>query len=292
MTTGSTLPLRLLARQLRDLRAKAGVSAESARQDIGVSKQTFWRMENAMPTKLNPLFLKRLCELYEVADERRAVILTLAEESRKRGWWHTFDDAIPKTFGLFVGLEDAAHRIISFQTTLLPGLLHTREYRRALIWTEYPNMRTEDVETAVEIGARRQARLTNKSNPLTLDVFVDESTLRRVTGNTEIMADQMRRLAEVGQLPNISIRVIPGSAGTYRAVVVGAFVLLEFPPHPTAYLTEPPVVYVQGFTGDLYLERPEEIETYREVCTDLRRLSADEAESRALILEIAEEYTA
>ncbi|WSV80398.1 DUF5753 domain-containing protein [Nocardia sp. NBC_01009] len=245
-----------------------------------------------MPTKLNPLFLKRLCELYEVGDEQRAVVLTLAEESRKRGWWHTFDDAIPKTFGLFVGLEDAAHRIVSFQTTLLPGLLHTRAYRRALIWTEYPNMPTNDVEIAVEIGMRRQARLNSGSNLLTLDVYVDESALRRLTGSAELMADQMRHLADVGQLPNVSVRVIPALTGTYRAVVVGAFVLLEFPPHPTAYLTEPPVVYVQGFTGDLYLERPEEIETYREVCTDLRRLSLDEAESRALILEIAEEYAA
>ncbi|MEU6563348.1 helix-turn-helix domain-containing protein [Nocardia nova] len=292
MATGSTLPRRLLAKQLRELRAKAGVSAEVARNEIGVSKQTLWRMENGLPVKLNPLFIRRLCEIYNVAPERNRVLLTLAEEAKAKGWWHAFDDALPKAFGLFVGLEDAAHHIVSYQTTFLPGLLHTPDYRRALIWTEYPNMPTDEVEQAVEIATQRQARLSNIENPVTMEVLIDESVLRRVTGSPAVMADQLGHLAEVAELPNVSVRVVPSSAGTYRGLMVGTFVLLEFPPHPTAYLTEPPVVYVQGFTGDLYLEKPDEVALYRGACTDVKRVALGDAESRALVLELVEEYAA
>ncbi|NEW58682.1 helix-turn-helix domain-containing protein [Nocardia cyriacigeorgica] len=290
MTTGSTLPRRILARQLRALRDKSGVSAETARREIGVSKQTLWRMENGLPVKLNPLFIRRLCEIYGAPEDLTMALLALAEEAKAKGWWHAFDDAIPQSFGLFVGLEDAAHHIVSFQTTLIPGLLQTAEYRRALSWIDSPNSPTEQIETGVAIGVRRQLRLTNTRHPLALDVFIDETILRRVTGSTAIMADQLRHLEKTARLPNVSIRVIPSSVGSYRGLIVGPFVLLEFPQHPTAYLTEPPVVFVQGFTGDLYLDRPEEIERYREVCTDLKRLALDEAESRALCLELAEEF--
>ncbi len=290
MATGSTLPRRLLARQLRELRATAGVSAENARNEIGVSKQTFWRMENGLPVKLNPLFIRRLCEIYDTTPNLSKVLLTLAEECKAKGWWHGFSDALPKSFGLYVGLEDAAHRIVSYQTTFIPGLLHTAEYRRELIWTEFPNMPREDVERAVAIANQRQARLTSTDNPLTMEILLDESALRRATGNRALMSDQLRHLADVAQLPNVSIRVIPSSVGTYRGLLVGTFVMLEFPPHPTAYLTEPPVVYVEGFAGDLYLEAPEEVKLYRGASVDILRVALDATESRALVLEIAEEY--
>ncbi|MFI9407616.1 DUF5753 domain-containing protein [Nocardia sp. NPDC052316] len=292
MTTGSTLPRRLLARELRRARAAAKVSSETARNAIGVSKQTFWRMESGIPIRLNPLFVKRLCELYQVSPGLTQVLLALTEETKTKGWWHTFDESIPRDFGLFVGLEDAAHHIISYQTTFIPGMLQTDEYRRAMIWVEFPNMPSPEVETTVRIAALRRDRLHSKTNPVTLDVLIDESALRRPTGSTAVMAGQLRHLADVAQLPNVSVRVMPASAGTYQGLTVGTFVLLEFPPHPTAYLTEPPVVYVQGFTGDLYLERPEEIAAYRVVYTDLKRLALGETESRTLIREIAEEFSA
>ncbi|PXX64270.1 helix-turn-helix protein [Nocardia tenerifensis] len=290
MMTGSTLPRRLLARELRKAREAANVSAEAARTEIGVSKQTLWRMENGIPIRLNPLFVKRLCEVYAVEPELTGILMTLAEEAKSKGWWHAFDGAIPTNFGVFVGLEDAAHRIISYQTTFLPGMLQTQEYRRAMLWIEYPNSPTEDVEATINIAELRQARLRDDANPLTLDVFIDESALRRPCGGPDAMLAQLRHLAATAELPNVSVRIVPTTAGTYRALTVGTFVLLEFPPHPTGYLTEPPVVYAQGFTGDLYLERPEEISAYRKVCTDLKRLALGEAESHTLILDIAEEF--
>lgn len=292
MTTGSTLPRRLLARELRRAREAASVSAEAARSAIGVSKQTFWRMENGIPIRLNPLFIKRLCEIYNASTELTQVLLTLTEETKSKGWWHAFDSTIPKSFGLFVSLEDAAHHVVSYQTTFIPGMLQTDDYRRAMHWIEHPNAPISDVDTSIEIAARRRARLTRAANPLALEVIIDETVLRRPAGSNEVMAAQLIHLAETAQLPNVSVRIVPRSKGTYQGLMVGMFVMLEFPPHSTAYLTEPPVIYVQGFTGDLYLERPEEVSAYRIVCTDIKRVALDETDSRALILDVAEEFSA
>lgn len=292
MTTGSTLPRRLLARELRRAREAASVSAEAARSAIGVSKQTFWRMENGIPIRLNPLFIKRLCEIYQASTELTQVLLTLTEETKSKGWWHTFDNTLPKSFGLFVSLEDAAHHMVSYQTTFLPGMLQTDEYRRAMHWIEHPNTPVSEVETSIEIATRRRARLISATNPLTLEVVIDEGVLRRPAGSNEVMSEQLMHLAEAARLPNVSVRVVPVSKGVYQGLMVGTFVLLEFPTHSTSYLTEPPVIYVQGFTGDLYLERPEEISAYLIVCKDLNRLALGETDSHALILDIAREFSA
>ncbi len=283
-------PRRLLGRELRKAREKANVSVEYARAELSVSKQTFWRMENGLAIKINPLFVKRLCEIYGVPDGTTQVLLSLTEEMKAKGWWHTFDGAIPPTFGLFVGMEDAAHRVVSYQTTFMPGLLQTDDYRRAMFWAEFPNTPSDEVETTVAIAAKRRTRLVGDVHTLTLDSFIDESALRRPTGSAAVMVDQLRHIAEFSRLPNVSVRVLPTSAGMYKGLLVGSFVLLEFPPHPTAYLTEPPIVYIEGHAGDLYLEQHEEVATYRGVCTDLERLALDDAESHKLILRITEEF--
>jgi len=137
---------------------------------------------------------------------------------------------------------------------------------------------------------KRQERLTSPDSPITLNVLIDESVLRRMTGSTEVMAAQMRHLIDIGQLPNVTIRVVPSTVGTYRGLMVGSFVLMEFPPHPKADLTMPPVVYVQGLTGDLYLEKPVELDQYRGACADIERLALNEDASRSLVLDIAKEY--
>ncbi|QBS43762.1 helix-turn-helix transcriptional regulator [Nocardia sp. CS682] len=287
--TGSTLPRRMLARQLRELRENSGVSAEIARLAIGVGKQTLWRMETGQPVRLNPLFIQRLCEVYGAPEDVTTMLLGLAEESHRTGWWHAYGDAVPKQFDLFIGLEEAAKRVASYQTVLLPGLLQTDEYRRAMIWLKSPMMPTTEVERRIEMFNRRKARLTDSAEPLTLDAVVDEAALRRAIGGPAVMMGQLKYLATAGELPNVSVRVIPLSAEAYGALNVGPFVLLEFPRHPTAHLTEPPVVYIQAYTCALYLEKTDEVQQYQQAYADLQCSALDEARSRSLIHKIAKE---
>lgn len=286
----STLPRRILARLLREKREEAGISAEAARRAIGVSKQTFWRMETGQPTRINPLFISHLAQMYRLNDEDTAVLLGLAEESQAKGWWHAFGDAIPKHFDLYMGLEDAARRFNSYHTMLLPGLLQTVEYRREVIWAEFPGMATSEVELRLELHKRRLERLHSRKHPLELNVMVDESVLRRQIGSPDIMSAQLEHLMVIDRLPNVAVRVVPFAARRHKGVVTGNFVILEFPRHPTAKLTDPPVVYIQGFTGALYLDKHSEFEHFRDAYADIRRVALDETDSHELIQEIAEEW--
>lgn len=290
-TTDCNVARRMLGLTLEAMRVKQGISRETAATAIAMARSTLWKLETGQGVRLNPVLLKHLCELYEAGPQQTQVVLELIKETKAKGWWQAFaDDAIPKEFGLFVSLEDAAERITSYQTTLLPGLLHTADYRRALIWAEFPNKPTDEVERMLEVGMTRQQRLTDTEKPLSISAFVDESVLHRTTGSRSIMESQLLHLAKVGAISNVSIRVVPRSAGMYRALIVGPFVILDFPPHPKIELSMPPVAYIQGFLGDLYLEQSEEVRRYREVRTEVERLALDENDSRSLILEIAKEY--
>ncbi|WP_028479493.1 helix-turn-helix transcriptional regulator [Nocardia sp. CNY236] len=292
MATDSTIARRLLGLQLESLRERSDLTRDNAAKAIAVGRSTVWKMETGQPVRFNPVLIERLCQLYGASEKETQVVLELVKETKgARGWWQSFtDDAIPKDFGLFVRLEDAASRITSYQTTFLPGLLHTEEYKRALIWTEFPNKRTADVERMLQVGLNRRLRLTSEANPLCMNALIDESALRRTVGNCRIMAAQLNHMVEVAQLPKVSVRIVPTATGAYRPLLIGTFVLLEFPPHPTAELTMPPVVYVQGFLGDLYLEKAHEVGQYRHACVELDRLALDEADSRALIVDVAKEY--
>ncbi|GAB2693518.1 helix-turn-helix domain-containing protein [Nocardia thraciensis] len=281
---------RMLGLTLEAMRKKQGITRENAADAIAIARSTLWKIETGQHARLNPVLMKHLCELYEATPKEIQVVLELVKETRATGWWQAFsEDAIPKEFGLFVSLEDAAERITSYQTSFIPGLLHTTDYRRALSWVEFPHKPTDEHERMLEVAMKRRERLTSEEKPLALNVLIDETALRRTTGNASIMAAQLHHLAELGSLRNVSIRVVPLSAGTYRGLTIGTFVILDFPPHPKAQLAMRPVVYVQGFLGDLYLERPEEVRQYREVCAGIERLALDEADSRALILNIAKE---
>jgi DNA-binding XRE family transcriptional regulator len=286
----STIPRRLLARQLRQLRDEARITSDLARREIGVSQQTFWRMETGQPTRINRLFIEALCKLYNTDQKTTKALLALRDEAQNKSWWHTYSDAIPKEFDLFVGLEQAADSLVGYQPTLLPGLLQTTEYRQALIWVEHPSMSTEEVNRRLEVSARRQERLTAEREPARLDVIINEAVARHAVGGAAVMAAQLNHLAELGNRPNVSVRVVPIDARTHRGLFVGTFTILGFPPHRTTYLTEPPVVYLEGYTGDLYLEKEEEVTQYRKAFADIERSALDEEQSRNLFLRIAEEY--
>ncbi|MCC3329846.1 helix-turn-helix domain-containing protein [Nocardia abscessus] len=280
----------MLGRQLRALRISAGISAEYARNAIDVSKQTLWRMETGQPVRLHPLVVEGLCKLYGASEERTAILLNLVEETKRTGWWHAFDDAILEDFNLFVELEATAKRIVSYQTTLLPGLLQTDEYRRALIWVRFPAMSGPEVERKIEAFRQRKSRLDRDYDAIRYEAVIDESALRRGIGGPSVMEGQLRHLLRFDERPSVSARVVPLAAEAYAGLNVGSFVILDFPEHPISHLTEPPVVYMQGFTGDLYLEKPDEVRQHRQAYADILRSALDQEGSRALIRKIAKEY--
>ncbi|PPI99122.1 hypothetical protein C5E46_06925 [Nocardia nova] len=131
--------------------------------------------------------------------------------------------------------------------------------------------------------------MRDKTNPLTVCALIDECALRRLIGSREVIAAQLHHLVEIGRLPNVSVRVVPMQVGRHIGTIAGPFVLLEFPRHPTAKLTEPPVVYIQGFTGALYLEKPDEVRQYRNAYAEIQRAALDDGDSQNLIRTLMKE---
>ncbi|SUA80626.1 Helix-turn-helix domain [Nocardia otitidiscaviarum] len=292
MLTGSTLARRALGRELKRLREAHGMNQSAAGRVIGVSPQTIGRMEDGLPTKVSDLYMNALCDAYEATATERTTLLELAYEVRTTrksggGWWRAYVDEMRVGFDHYMSLEESARKLSIWKTAVVPGLLQTAEYRRSIEWTEHPDMPSEQVEKRIEIAMRRQNRLDESG--FAVDAILWEAVLRDQIGGPEVMADQLRRLWEVSQLPNVSVRAVPFSAPRHLGSCVGSFVLLEFPKLSASGLTGPPVVFVEEYAGDLYLEREAEVRRYRDAFAEIGRAAVDEDATRQLILSIAKE---
>ncbi|MGY1865101.1 DUF5753 domain-containing protein [Nocardia gipuzkoensis] len=172
------------------------------------------------------------------------------------------------------------------------GLLQTADYARVLIQAANPAEGRHDHDRRVELRMKRQAVVTRKHRPVTLDMVFHESVLRSTVGGAEVMAPQLRHLAEVGKLPNVTIRVLPCSAGAPVGDPVGQFAILQFDNDSKGVNVSPPVIYLETFTGCMYLEKPDDVQRYDRVHDSLRRAALDETDSRSLLRLLAKEFSA
>ncbi|BCL16135.1 helix-turn-helix domain-containing protein [Micromonospora sagamiensis] len=284
---GSTVPRRQLGRALRQLRTEAGVTLDAAAEALECSRQKVWRIESGLGS-VRSVDVRAMCQLYDANPELTGALVALASETKAKGWWHAYGDAIPDWFELYVGLEQAASRLREYGDALMPGLLQTREYARA-VYQHRAEVTDEERDRLVDVRLQRQSLLRRRlPPPPRFDVVLSEAVLLRTVGNRIIMASQLRHLLTVGQEPHISIRVLPLSVGLHRGVEAGAFVILEFPPGNRT-TPEPPVVYSESWTGALYLDRPEEFAAYGQVWSSLKELALDRGQSAELINKIAGE---
>jgi hypothetical protein len=158
-----------------------------------------------------------------------------------------------------------------------------------LIRADNPGVDDAEIERRVHVRMARQVLLTRVTAPPVLDVVLNEAVLRRPVGGSQIMVRQLERLVEVSELPTVSVRVVPFGAGLHHGALSGPFVILRFPLNGSGQETEPPTVYVEGFTGALYLDKPHEIERYTTAFTDIWESSLDETASRDLMCQVAKE---
>ncbi|WP_280256829.1 helix-turn-helix domain-containing protein [Nocardia wallacei] len=292
-TSGSTLARRALGRQMHMLRERAAVKQAEAARIIGVSAQSIGRLEDGQNTRPNDIFLNILCDSYGASDKERRTVLALAHEVRTAhkhggGWWRGYADQFIGDFDHYLALEDAASRLTTWRVTIVPGLLQTPDYRRAIAWAESPDAPTDEIEKRIEWATRRQTRLEDPN--FAVDALLSEAVLRDQAGGPAVMSDQLRHLVKLSDLPNVSIRVVPFDACSILGPYVGSFYLLEFPPLQQSKTVEPPVVYVEEYAGDLYLERSEDVDRYRRALREINRVALDQEKSRAFILAVLKEH--
>lgn len=290
VATGSTVPRRQLGRHLRDLRNRARLTVRAAAKNLEWSDAKIWRIETGQ-VSMRSHDVETMCKVYGAPDELVEGLKGLAKETKGRGWWHAYGDVIPESFDLYIGLEEAVTRLSWYESELVPGLLQTEDYARTLIRADNTGVDSGEIERRVHVRIARQTLLTRVTDPPTVDIALNEAVLRRPVGGREIMAAQLERLVEVSSLDNLSIRVVPFDTGLHHGLMSGPFVLMRFPTNGEGRDTEPPTVYMDGFTGDLYLDKPNEIERYDGAFTSIWGSALDEAGSRDLLEQAARELS-
>ncbi|MBP2188294.1 helix-turn-helix domain-containing protein [Nocardia goodfellowii] len=288
----STLPRRQLGRYLRDWRTQAGLTIAEASRLMEWGASTLQRMEKGQADRIRTIDIQELCRIYGIPDDLAEALKGLAQQAAVKSWWHAYGDLIPENFDVYVGLEASAHQLNAYQSELVLGQLQTGDYARALHRLGYPDDSEDEVERRVQLRQQRQALTTRKTAPAAVDVVLHESVLRRVVGDAKVMAAQLRHLADMSTKPNVTLRILPFAAGIPLGDATGPFTVLQFGFDSKGHPVEPPVVYVEGFTGDLYLERPADVERYLRAHECLQRASLDVQPSRNLLRQIAKEFVA
>jgi uncharacterized protein DUF5753/helix-turn-helix protein len=286
---GSTVPRRQLGRYLRGLREQARISVKLAAEQLEWSTPRIWRIETGQ-VAMRSLDVRNMCELYDAPAETTKALMGLAKETKAKGWWHAFGDVIPEGFDVYVGLEEAATSHTSYESELVPGLLQTEGYAREIINIHTPGLSEEELDGRVQLRIERQVILTRPTVPLTLCAVLSEAAIRRPTGGRKVMAHQLAHLVYMSELANVTLRVLPFAAGAHIGTLTGPFVILRFPLKGDGSETEPPVVYKDGYTGNLYLDKPKEIEQYEAAFRGIWEAALDEQASRRLIAEVAGSY--
>ncbi|MBF6513458.1 helix-turn-helix domain-containing protein [Nocardia cyriacigeorgica] len=289
-TPSSTLPRRQLGRFLRDSRDANGLTIAKAAKLVDLSSSALQRIEAGQTQKVRKQDVRALCELYDVsADEMRAAV-DLAEMARTQSWYHAYGGLYSEAYNMYVGLEASAEQQITYHEHI-PGLLQTADYARAIIGA-YPGFSSpDDVDRRVEHRLKRQAIITRKARPVRLDVLLHESALHRVVGNRRIMAAQLRHLAEISKLPNVSVQVHPFAAGLTWGMPYGMFTILMFESNSNGQPVEPPVVFLEGGpTQDVYLEKPDEVRLCSELAEAIQSAALDERQTRELIRRVTKEF--
>jgi transcriptional regulator with XRE-family HTH domain len=278
-----TVKRRRLAQELRSYREAAGLTIEQVAARLEWSAGKISKIENARVGVL-PRDVKFLLGVYgidEAAPEREA-LLTMARESRQRGWWQQYGDAIAEYFEVYVGLESAATSLATYQGEYVPGMLQTRDYARAVCRAFNAADSDDEIERRVKARIARQEGLTGPEG-LELWVVLNEAVLRRLVGSRAVMHAQLAQLVGVGEAANVTLQVLPFSAGAHP-VMDSPFALLGF-----EATGDPEIVYLEYPTGALYLERQEEVARYRRFFDELRATALSVAESRRLVTRAAEE---
>jgi transcriptional regulator with XRE-family HTH domain len=281
MHHGPAVRRRKLGEELRKLRHSAGLTSRGAGELAGWHQSKVSRIETGT-SGVKPSDVRLLLDVYEVADPQlRTLLETLAGAAGGSGspWWHAYRGLLPPEYRDFISLEAQARSVRTLETSVVPGLLQTPEYARAVTRATLEELPETTVNSLAEVRIARQAVLRRK-NPLELHVVLDEAALRRRVGGARVMRDQLRELRRAAELPHIRLQVLPFSVGAYVGLA-SSFVIFSFP--STSDLD---VVVLDHLTSSLHLERAEDLAVYGAAFTTMQTRALSAVDSLDLIASI------
>ncbi|MER5448469.1 helix-turn-helix transcriptional regulator [Streptomyces sp. NPDC002766] len=266
MQNGPAVRRRKLGAELRALRTGAGLTSGEAARLVGWHQSKVSRIETGA-SGVKPADVRLLLDAYAVADSQlRELLLVLAGSDEGVGrhhWWHAYRGILPPTYRDFISLESQASAMRTLETSVVPGLLQTPEYARAVTRAAVDGLDDERLDALVEVRLARQDVLRSDP-PLRLAAVLDEAVLHREIGGPDVMARQRERLLEAARLPQVRLQVLPFAAGAHVGVT-GPFVIFSF-----SSTSDLDVVVLDHLTSSLYLERKEDLEAYTQAFNALR----------------------
>ncbi|HLM89619.1 MAG TPA: helix-turn-helix transcriptional regulator [Streptosporangiaceae bacterium] len=280
-----TVRRRRLAAELREIREDKGKSGDVVAAALKWSPSKISRYERAR-TGLRPREVERLLDYYQITGPRRALLLGLAEDAAQKGWWEEFADSLSEDYRQFIGFEHEAASMAIWHVDVVTGLLQTEAYARHIIssYSRVEPMPPGMIGRMVKVRTRRQQVLNRED--LQLSVVLDESVLKRRIGDEPVMYEQLQRLLQEGDRPNLTLRILPLNA--QHTVFGESFVIFGFKDDSDAIVRD--MVITEQLRSSVTLEGERETYLHRIAFQALWEASLDPATSRALILETAESY--
>jgi transcriptional regulator with XRE-family HTH domain len=283
-----TVRRRRLAAELRRLRERAGMTGDQVAERVGWSASKLSRIENAH-TVPGDAEIRQLLDLYDVEGHYADELFALAQEAAGRGWWETYSPTLPPDYAWLIGLEAEAQAALSWEPLIVPGLLQTGDYAR-----EVTNGYLERIDPVPPSETRRRVearlarqRVLTRDNPLQLSVVLDQSVLHRRFGDRSVMRSQIKRLLDLSERDNISLRIL--QLDGRHPIGTGAFALLQFGEvHDVTYQD---VVYIENLTGGRYVEEEDEVFRYKRAFDRLSDLAVDEQKSREILVAARDTWT-
>ena len=268
---------RRLRTELRKRREELKLTQEQVATAMYWSLSKMIRIEQEK-NSISPNDLKALMQLYEITDaEKKAELIGLAREARKQGWWRGFSEDAPKELLELIDYESAASSVRQFETMFVPGILQTKEYARAVLQNFYEEKPAAEL---AELRTRREDLLTRPGAPQFLFIL-DEPVIQRLAGGPSVMRPQLHRLVDVAELPNVTIQVVPFSAGLHPGTK-GPFEIIQFADAADEY-----VVFLETPRGDNITDAPEDIASYLAAFERIGEISLNPDESVSRINEVA-----
>jgi transcriptional regulator with XRE-family HTH domain len=261
------------------MRESAGVTIDTVADRLECSSSKISRIETGH-IGVSPRDVRDMLEVYGVDGATAEDLVQVARDARQKGWWQTYGAVLT---GAYVGLEAAASRIRTYEAQLVPGLLQSADYARAVITAARPDITIELLDKRIEVREIRQS-LLHQDDPLDFWVILDEAAFLRPVGSRSIMHDQLESLLRAAEQANITIQVLPFSAGAH-AGMDGTFAILEY-----EEAVDPDVVFAENAAGGLFLEKDYELDRYRTIFGHLRDAALSPDRSTDIIAKYAKGF--
>ncbi|WP_156721982.1 helix-turn-helix domain-containing protein [Streptomyces apocyni] len=276
---------RQLAARLKELRDVAGLTLTEVAERIEVNQGSLSRIETGA-RGTSPVLVRALLDCYGVeGSAERADVLDLvrADKEQQKPWWRKYSTVLTATrYDGYLALEAGAVSLANYQPMLVPGLLQTEDYARAVISQMRMELTPPQVEDLVKVRMERQRSRLDSEKPAKVWAIIDEAVLRRTVGSSDVMCEQLRQLMEVSEKPNVTVQLLPFVLGAHPGLY-GPFVILTFS-EPT-----PNLVWLENPKNSVYLEAADDVGNYTEIFDQLRARALGPSETRTRIARISEE---